>query len=111
MASMENSKSYAHLDNHGVYRVGRTRVSLDSVVIGFQLGFSAETIQDQYPALTLEEVYGAIAFYLANQKIVEDYLKKQEKVWQEFREKVDQTPSPVVERLRKLKAARVRENE
>jgi uncharacterized protein (DUF433 family) len=111
MAGMDNSKSYVRTDESGVYRVGRTRVSLDSVVIGFQLGHSPETIQDQYPTLSLEEVYGAIAFYLANQQTVDDYLKKQEKVWEDFRAKVDQIPSPVVERLRKLKTMRVREQE
>jgi uncharacterized protein (DUF433 family) len=106
---MENGKSYVRVDEHGVHRVGRTRVSLESVVYGFKQGFSAETIQDQYPALSLEEVYGAIAFYLGNQEAVEDYLKRQEKVWEEFRAKVDQERNPVVERLRKLLAARAQE--
>jgi uncharacterized protein (DUF433 family) len=97
---MESTKSYVRIDDHGVYRVGRTRVSLDSVVIAYQLGHSAETIQDQYPALSLEEAYGAIAFYLANQQLVDEYLKRQQQVWEQFKAKVDQNASPVVERLR-----------
>ena len=48
--------SYVRKDDHGVLRVGETRVMLDSVVAGFHQGHSAETIAQQYPALTLEEV-------------------------------------------------------
>jgi len=48
------------LDETGVYRIGNTRVMLDSVLAGFQQGHSAETIRQQYPALSLEEVYGSI---------------------------------------------------
>ena len=53
-------------DSQGALRVGSLGVSLVSVVIAFQQGHSEETIEQLYPALSLEEVYGAIAFYLAN---------------------------------------------
>lgn len=58
-----------------VYRVGSTRVSLDSVVYEWLRGASPESIQRSFPALTLEEVYGAIAFYLANEKEINEYLR------------------------------------
>ena len=44
---MIQSKTYAHQDDHGAWRVGNTRVSLDSVVIAFDQGYSPETIQQQ----------------------------------------------------------------
>ena len=50
----------------GAFQVGVANVSLDSIVFAFQDGLAAEAIQIQYPALTLEEVYGAITYYLAN---------------------------------------------
>ncbi len=53
---MISSKSYVHEDAQGALRVGSPGVSLDSVVIAFQDGHSAETIQQLYPALNLEEV-------------------------------------------------------
>ena len=102
---MDNGKSYARLDEHGVYRVGQTRVMLDSVLIPFRGGQSAESIQQQYPALELEEVYGAITFYLANRQVLDEYLERQDQLWEEFRRKADENPSPVVERLRKLRFA------
>jgi uncharacterized protein (DUF433 family) len=58
-----------------VYRIGNTRVSLDSVVYEWQRGASPEGIQRSFPAVTLEEVYGAIAFYLANEKEINEYLQ------------------------------------
>jgi hypothetical protein len=36
---------------HGVLGAGDTRVMLDSVIAGFDLGHSAETIAQQFPAL------------------------------------------------------------
>lgn len=106
---MTHSKSYVRTDEHGALRVGGTRVSLDSVVYAFRQGHSAETICDQYPALSLEEVYGAIAYYLGNREEVQQYLERQEKLWDVMRERAEQDPSPVVQRLRALRAAALRE--
>src|SRR5262245_57668417 len=105
MTIMTEAKSYVRTDTYGVLRVGRTRVSLDSVVYAFQQGHSAESIQQQYPALSLEEVYGAVAYYLANREEVHQYLKRQEQVWEEQRRLAEQTPSPLRDRLRAMKAA------
>jgi uncharacterized protein (DUF433 family) len=63
---MNSSKPYVEADSEGVLRVGSLGISLDSVVIAFQDGHSPETIQQLYPALSLEEVYGAVAYYLAH---------------------------------------------
>jgi len=35
---------------------------------------SAESMVESYPTLTLEQVHGALAFYLANQKEIDRYL-------------------------------------
>ena len=43
---------YVHVDEHGVMRVGNSRVMLDAVVAGFVQGYSPETIQRQFPALS-----------------------------------------------------------
>ena len=60
----------------GAYRITGTRVSLDSVVYAFLNGFSPESIVDSFPALTLEQVYGAITYYLAHQAEVDAYLQQ-----------------------------------
>jgi uncharacterized protein (DUF433 family) len=103
---MRQSKSYVLTDEHGVMRVGTTRVMLDSVVAGFQQGHSPETIQQQYPALSLEEVYGAVAWYLAHTEEAEQYFARQAAVWKREREKAALRPSPVLQRLRALREHR-----
>jgi uncharacterized protein (DUF433 family) len=44
----------------GGYYVKGTRVSLDSVVYAFLRGESPDGIVESFPALSLEQVYGAI---------------------------------------------------
>jgi uncharacterized protein (DUF433 family) len=97
--------SYVRTDEHGVMRVANTRVMLDAVVAGFQQGYSPESIRQQYPALTLEQVYGAITYYLAHRVEVDAYLQKQDELWDRLRREADQNPSPVITRLRALRAA------
>jgi uncharacterized protein (DUF433 family) len=58
----------------GGYWVAGTRVSLDSIVYAFLDGQTAESIAQSFPVLTLEQVYGAIAFYLANRSEIDSYL-------------------------------------
>jgi uncharacterized protein (DUF433 family) len=60
------------------YRVANSRVSLDSVVYGFLRGETAETIAQNFPLLSLEQVYGAITFYLANRDEIDAYLRQGE---------------------------------
>jgi uncharacterized protein (DUF433 family) len=97
---MQATKSYVRQDEHGVLRVADTRVMLDSIVAAFHQGHSAETIAQQYPALSLEEVYGAVAYYLANKVDVDQYLRRQDEFWKQSREKANAVASPVVRRLR-----------
>jgi len=61
---------------NGAYRIADSRVSLDSVVYAWLQGHSPEAIADSFPVLTLEEVYGAIAFYLSNREAIDEYLQK-----------------------------------
>lgn len=66
-------KQYAEKRDGGFWIAG-TRVSLDSVVYAFLNGQSAESIAQSFPVLTLEQVYGAIAFYLSNRPEIDGYL-------------------------------------
>jgi uncharacterized protein (DUF433 family) len=48
----------------GGYYLAGSRVSLASVIPAFREGASPETIRQNFPSLSLGQVYGAIAFYL-----------------------------------------------
>jgi uncharacterized protein (DUF433 family) len=100
------SQDYVRTDEYGVMRVGNTRISLDSVVAGIKRGDSPESIREQYPTLSLEDVKRAIAYYHGHCAEVEAYLARQDQVWEYWRGVSERNPSPVVERLRKLKQAR-----
>ncbi|MDQ3010533.1 MAG: DUF433 domain-containing protein [Acidobacteriota bacterium] len=57
------------------YWIRGTRVSLDSIVYAFRDGLSPETIaRDCFPSLSLEEVYGATAYYLGHLSEIDAYL-------------------------------------
>src|SRR4051794_21421995 len=62
----------------GGYYVAGTRVSLDSIVYAFRGGESPEAIQQNFPSLTLEQVYGATAFYLRHQAAIDANIRQGE---------------------------------
>ena len=66
-----------------------TRVSLDSVVYRFLEGLSPETIQaDCFPTLTLDQVYGAISYYLTNRAEIDRYLQEADAEYAQFRQRI-----------------------
>ncbi len=73
-------------EREGRYLVANTRVSLDSIVYAFLSGQSAESIAQAFPVLTLEQVYGAIAFYLAHREDVDRYLETRRREFEAARE-------------------------
>src|SRR6266851_737074 len=83
----------------GNYYVAGTRISLDSIVHAFRRGESPETICQNFELLRLEEVYGAVAYYLANQTEIDAYLIRQGEKWAEGRRKAEPLPASLRERL------------
>jgi uncharacterized protein (DUF433 family) len=79
------SKQYIEGTND-VYRIAGTRVSLDSIVYAFWRGQTAESVAQSFPVLTLEQVYGALTFYLANKSHIDSYLKKAKAEFEAMRE-------------------------
>jgi uncharacterized protein (DUF433 family) len=65
---------YVEQRDSGYYIAG-SRVSLDSLVYAFLRGESPEGIVESFPALSLEQVFGAVAFYLANRESIDAYLQ------------------------------------
>lgn len=65
-------------DEHGVMRVGKTRVPLDTVVYAFNQGASPEEIVMSYPSLELGDVYAVVNYYLHNRTEVDAYLSQRE---------------------------------
>jgi uncharacterized protein (DUF433 family) len=98
-------KSYIE-QREGVYRVAGTRVSLDSIVYTFLEGHTAESIQQSFPILTLEQVYGAITYYLAHRAVIDAYLQEQEAAFETLKETLRQNNPHMVQRIAEIKHQR-----
>jgi|ERR1700733_721841 uncharacterized protein (DUF433 family) len=89
----------------GAYRIGGTRVSLDSLVYLFREGISAEGMAENYPALSLEEVHGSLAFYLANQQEIDAYLADGQRIAESQHQQSRQTNAEVIAKLQRARHA------
>lgn len=72
------------------YRLADTRISLDVVITDWLNGETPETIAQNYAPLPLEKVYGAIAFYLANRELIDEYLRQGDVDGEKLRVKLTQ---------------------
>lgn len=83
----------------GAYWVAGTRVSLDSVVYAFLRGAAPESIAQSFPALSLEEVYGAIAFYLANQAELDSAFAESDREFERLRQQTREANPSLYKKL------------
>jgi len=81
-------------DAHGAYRVGGTRVTLDSVVAAFHDGATPEEIVEQYPAIGLDNAYAVIGYYLRHQPEVDAYLSARAEASAQSRSEVEREQPP-----------------
>ncbi|MDZ8237470.1 MAG: hypothetical protein RMZ69_09915 [Nostoc sp. ChiQUE01a] len=63
-----------------------------------------ESIAQNFPLLSLEQVYGAITFYLANRELIDHYLKAGEQEFEKLQESFRHN-NPLL--YQKLKAAQL----
>jgi uncharacterized protein (DUF433 family) len=98
-ATIVTQKQYVE-EWEGCYRILGKRISLDSIIYLFLSGASPESIVQSFPALTLEEVYGGITFYLANHEAVDSYLEEGEKIFETLRRHSQETNSLFYQKLR-----------
>ena len=91
----------------GGYWIKGTRISLDSIVHAFNRGAAPESIKRSFPLLSLEEIYGAITFYLSHEQEIEAYLAQSEvELDSEFRERNARARSAKPELFDRLAKAR-----
>ena len=72
------SREFVERGAESFYVIG-SRVPLAHIVREFQRGESPEAIRSHYPALSSEQVYGAITFYLGSRKDVEADIAERER--------------------------------
>lgn len=85
------------------FRVAGTRVSLDSLVYLFREGLSAESMVESFPSLTLEQVHGALAFYLAHRAEIDAYLASGEEAAKEQQAESRRSNAELIAKLRRTR--------
>ena len=87
------------------YRVAGTRISLDSLVYLYREGISPEGMVESYPTLTLEQVHGALAYYLDNQKEIDHYLARADAVTETQHQELRRSNAELIAKLRRMRHA------
>jgi uncharacterized protein (DUF433 family) len=100
----EAATIYAYKTAEGGWRIADSRVSLDSVICGYYEGKSPESIAEEFPSLSVEQIYGAIAFYLRNRGNIDEYLAQQDEKWKELAAQSELRHGPLLNRLRQSRA-------
>jgi uncharacterized protein (DUF433 family) len=90
----------------GVFRITGTRVTLDSIVREFKDGATPEQIQEDFPTVTLSDIYSVVAYFLQHSRAVEDYLSAQAQAANEVRREIESRVDTrgLRERLRQRRA-------
>jgi uncharacterized protein (DUF433 family) len=85
----------------GVLRVANTRVLLELVIQAHQHGEPPEAIVEMYDASEIADVFAVIAYYLAHQAEVDEYLRECDEKAEALRHKIEasQRPGPTKEEL------------
>jgi len=82
------------------------RIGIDDVLWYYLEGYTPEEIAANLPTLSLEEIHATITYYLHSRVEMDIYLSRLT-AWRENRiRQWDANPSPVVQRLRMLRAER-----
>ena len=97
---VETAISYVLQTAEGGWRIAGSRVSLDSIVHAYWEGQSPETIAEEYPTLSLEQIHGALAFYLRHREEINCYLEMQDARWEQLRTESEAVHGPLLNRLR-----------
>lgn len=63
----------------GTWRIAGTWVSINSVIHSFLDGATSEEICQDFPSLSLAQVYSTIAYYLTHRTQVDAYLQEQQR--------------------------------
>ena len=87
--AIESEVPTLRTDAHGVIRVGKTRVTLDTVIAAYHRGGSPSDIARQYPTLDESEIYFTIGYYLRHRAELDQYLSDRRIEAEELRKKIE----------------------
>jgi uncharacterized protein (DUF433 family) len=83
------------VDEGGVVRVARSRISIDLIVGQYEKGMTPEDMVRASDTLILADVYAVIAYYLRHRDEVRAYLKRREAEAEALRAKIEREHPPI----------------
>lgn len=93
-------------DEHGAFRIGNTRITLDTIIARYQQGHTPEIIHNGFPTIPLNDIYAVIAYYLSHRQQLDEYLRQQEADAEQLRQEIESRLTPEQqdfnEKVRKL---------
>jgi uncharacterized protein (DUF433 family) len=99
------------VDEGGVVRVGKGRISLDLVVEQYENGMAPEDMVRAYDTLALADAHAVIAYYLRHKGEVRAYLKRRQEEAEALRAKIEaERPRVSREELLARRSAREKAN-
>jgi Uncharacterized conserved protein len=107
---LEQEAPPLHQDASGVIRVGRTRVTLESVVSLFDQGASAEEIGLRYDVLDLRDINATMSYVLDHRDEVQVYLERARQRSARARSDAEQR-SPMIEIRERLSRERTHKDD
>jgi uncharacterized protein (DUF433 family) len=102
-------EDYLDFQGPDVIRLKGHRIGLEHLVERYHDGFSPEQIAQEFPGLSLEQIYGTMAYYLHNKAEVDAYIARINKAVEECYQEWLANSSPLSRRLHALKAQREQE--
>ena len=90
-------------------RIKGHRIGIDNVLDYYLEGYTPEEIAANLPTLSLEQIHATITYYLHNRPEIDAYLLRLVKWGEQRYQEWAANPSPLVQRLRAVKAQRTKE--
>ncbi|WP_445633822.1 DUF433 domain-containing protein [Nostoc sp. DSM 114161] len=102
---MELKDYFEFLDPDDI-RIKGHRIGIDNVIQYYLQGYSPEEILEELPSLNLEKIYATLTYYLHNRVEIDGYMLRLAKWREQSYQESSANPSPLMQRLRVLKAQR-----
>lgn len=90
-------------DEQGAIRVSGTKVTLDTILNYYLQGLTPEKLHEGFPTIPLTDMYAIIAYYLANQTELDDYLQDIQNKAKQLQKEIESNYPPKVTKAELLK--------
>jgi uncharacterized protein (DUF433 family) len=82
--TVHNARSVFRVEDPETIRIGKTRVTLDSLAAVFNNGETPEQTQQDFPTLDLADIHAALAYYIRNRAEVDAFLEARDREAEEI---------------------------